>query len=88
MELTDIWKAKIKPTVSFELFSARSPKSAETLEKTLDVLAGLKPDFVSVTFGAGGSTREGSCQLVSKLKHDKGMESVGIVNRLKAEGLL
>jgi methylenetetrahydrofolate reductase (NADPH) len=39
-------------------------------------LAELKPDFVSVTFGAGGSTREGSRQLVEKLKNEKHLEVV------------
>lgn len=74
MKLTDIWKEKKSPTVSFELFPARSEKAEEKLEKTIDVLTGLRPDFVSVTFGAGGSTRQGSHQLVEKLKHKKGLE--------------
>jgi methylenetetrahydrofolate reductase (NADPH) len=56
------------------LFPPRSPKGAEKLENTIDALAGLKPDFVSVTFGAGGSTREGSHQLVEKLKNEKKLE--------------
>ena len=74
MKLTDIWREKKSPSVSFELFPARSEKAAEKLEKTIDVLAGLRPDFVSVTFGAGGSTRQGSHQLVEKLKNGKGLE--------------
>lgn len=77
MKLTDIWRSRKKPTVSFELFPARSEKAAESLEKTIDTLAALKPDFVSVTFGAGGSTREGSCQLIKKLKYDKELEVLG-----------
>lgn len=76
MKVTDIWKSKQKPTISFELFPARSEKAAENLEKTIDELVALKPDFVSVTFGAGGSTREGSYQLVEKLKNDKGLEVI------------
>lgn len=76
MKVTDIWKSSPSPTISFELFPARSPKGAENLEKAIDELAVLKPDFVSVTFGAGGSTREGSRQLVEKLKVKKGLEVV------------
>ncbi len=76
MEVTKLWSAGQKPTVSFELFPPRSPKGAEKLENTIDALAGLEPDFVSVTFGAGGSTREGSRQLVEKLKNEKKLEVV------------
>jgi methylenetetrahydrofolate reductase (NADPH) len=39
MKLTDIWKTKKSPTISFELFPARSPKAAENLEKAIDRLA-------------------------------------------------
>ncbi len=76
MKVTDLWKPKQKPTLSFELFPARSAKSAGSLEKAIDALAALEPDFVSVTFGAGGSTREGSRLLVEKLKHEKGLETI------------
>jgi methylenetetrahydrofolate reductase (NADPH) len=68
MRVTDIWTSSQRPTVSFELFPPRSAKAAERLEITIDELVGLKPDFVSVTFGAGGSTREGSRQLIEELK--------------------
>ncbi len=74
MKVTDLWKSDQRPTISFELFPARSEKAAETLEKTIDELTALNPDFVSVTFGAGGSTREGSFQLIQKLKHEKGLD--------------
>ena len=74
MKITDMWNAKEKPTLSFELFPARTEKAAENLGVTIDKLTALNPDFVSVTFGAGGSTREGSYQLAKKLKVDKGLE--------------
>jgi methylenetetrahydrofolate reductase (NADPH) len=77
MKLTEVWNTKNKPTVSFELFPARSEKAAARLEKTIDILADLQPDFASVTFGAGGSTREGSYQLLKKLKDEKELEVVG-----------
>jgi methylenetetrahydrofolate reductase (NADPH) len=76
MKITDLWKSSKKPTVSFELFPARSAKAAEGLEKIIDEIAALKPDFVSVTFGAGGSTRKGSYNLVKKLIKDKGLRTV------------
>ncbi|MFC1764981.1 methylenetetrahydrofolate reductase [Planctomycetota bacterium] len=76
MRITELWKSRSKPTISFELFPARSEKAAAALPGTLDALAALKPDFVSVTFGAGGSTREGSRQLIKTLKQDQGLEVV------------
>jgi methylenetetrahydrofolate reductase (NADPH) len=77
MKATEIWKNSSKPTVSFELYPPRTLKAAEKFEKTIDILAALNPDFASVTFGAGGSTRDGSYQLLEKLKIGKGLEVVG-----------
>lgn len=74
MKLTELWESKGKATLSFELFPARTEKAAANLEKAIDKLAALEPDFVSVTFGAGGSTRTGSRQLAEKLKINKGLE--------------
>lgn len=76
MKLTDRWSTSHKPTVSFELFPARTEKAAANLDRAIERLAALKPDFVSVTFGAGGSTREGSRQLVKMLQKDYGLEVV------------
>ena len=74
MKVTEIWNARQKPTISFELFPARSDKAAESLNQTITELTALSPDFVSVTFGAGGSTREGSRELVKKLKNEMKLE--------------
>ena len=49
MRVLDLWKNNTRPTLSFELFPARSEKGAEKLERVIDELAGLNPDFVSVT---------------------------------------
>lgn len=77
MKLVDLWNDRQKPTLSFELFPARSEQAAGRLEKAVDALADLKPDFVSVTFGAGGSTKEGSYQLIEKLIIGKGLDVLG-----------
>jgi methylenetetrahydrofolate reductase (NADPH) len=74
MRVTDLWKEGKKPTLSFELFPAKTEKGAANLETAIDELAALQPDFVSVTFGAGGSTRQGSRELLQKLQDEKGLE--------------
>ena len=76
MKATEFWKSGKKPTISFEFFPPRSEKGAETLERVIGKLADLNPDFVTVTFGAGGSTREGSRQLVDKLKNFKSLDVI------------
>ena len=48
--------------------SPNHKKAAANLDRALDSLTGISPDYVSVTFGAGGSTREGSFELIDKLK--------------------
>jgi len=77
MKLTDLWKKSARPTLSFEFFPAKTEQAAQRLEKTILELADLKPDFASVTFGAGGSTREGSYQLLKTLKEEHDLEVLG-----------
>ncbi|HTU61822.1 MAG TPA: methylenetetrahydrofolate reductase [NAD(P)H] [Polyangiales bacterium] len=53
--------------ISFEFFPPKSDQARSRLVKTVQRLAPLKPSVVSVTFGAGGSTREGSFQTASEI---------------------
>ena len=76
MKITEIWKTKGKATISYEFFPARTPEAAENLDRVIDQLILMEPDFVGVTFGAGGSTREGSRQLVERFKKDLGLEVI------------
>jgi len=55
------------PFVSFELWPPRSAESAAALEDALGRLAALSPAFVAITYGAGGSTRERTHELVARL---------------------
>jgi len=66
MKITEILKEK-SPTVSFEFFPPRSEKAATELYETIVTLEKYQPDFVSVTYGAGGTTRELTQDLVLKI---------------------
>jgi len=58
---------KFVPTFSFELFPPQTPQGVEKLRQTRQQLAQLKPKFFSVTFGAGGSTRERTLETVLEI---------------------
>lgn len=53
---------------SFEFFPPKTPEGAEKLLKVRDTLAELNPKYFSVTFGAGGSTQQGTIDTVSSIK--------------------
>src|SRR5207237_7774983 len=58
-----------RPVFSFEFFPPRTDQASRDLFKAIDQLQALRPDFVTVTYGAGGSTRERTIELVTELKH-------------------
>lgn len=60
-------------TFSFEFGPPRTEEAARTLEKTLVELEPLEPSFVSVTYGAGGSTRAQTAQIVAHIARDTSM---------------
>jgi methylenetetrahydrofolate reductase (NADPH) len=59
-----------KPTVSFEFFPPKTDAGFASLYKTIDELKPLKPSYVSVTYGAGGSTREKTVALVERIQRE------------------
>lgn len=59
---------KFSPTFSFELFPPQTPQGIEKLRLTRQQLAQYKPKFFSVTFGAGGSTRERTLETVLEIQ--------------------
>ncbi|HEX9507360.1 MAG TPA: methylenetetrahydrofolate reductase [NAD(P)H] [Myxococcales bacterium] len=64
------------PCFSFEFFPPKTDEGAANLMKTLGELAPLEPGFVSVTYGAGGSTRDRTLELVSQIKKTTGIEAM------------
>lgn len=67
MHIKDIFAAQ-RTTFSFEFFPPKSPDAAERLFETIAALEPYRPSFVSVTYGAGGSTRELTHDLVVRIK--------------------
>ena len=61
--------------VSFEFFPPKSPEMEATLWLAIQKLAPLKPRFVSVTYGADGSTRDRTHRIVSRIASDTGLVS-------------
>ncbi len=56
MRVTELYQNG-KPVISMEFFPPRDETAEQVFSKTVDDLAELNPDYLSVTFGAGGSTR-------------------------------
>ena len=67
MHIRDILSGP-NPSLSFEFFPPRSPGAWEELYQTIRELEALQPSFVSVTYGAGGTTREMTHDLVLRIK--------------------
>jgi methylenetetrahydrofolate reductase (NADPH) len=68
--------ARGRPTFSFEFFPPRTEDAARQLEQTIADLRDLTPSFVSVTYGAGGSTRERTIEIVTRVKQEHGIEAM------------
>jgi len=58
------------PTISFEFFPPKTEAGFTSLFQTINDLHPLQPSYVSVTYGAGGSTRQKTVQLVERIQHD------------------
>jgi methylenetetrahydrofolate reductase (NADPH) len=64
------------PTYSFEFFPPKTDEAARALEKTLGELEPLQPSFVSVTYGAGGSTRDRTRDIVLHIERETSMTAM------------
>jgi methylenetetrahydrofolate reductase (NADPH) len=90
-----------QPTISFEFFPPNTPEATERLWQSIQKLAPLQPDFVSVTYGAGGSTRERTHDTVARILNETNLSPAAhltcvgsscadiddILNRYKALGV-
>lgn len=75
MKLAQLFNEE-KTVFSFEVFPPKRDNPIQTIYDTLDQLQDLKPDFISVTYGASGSLADNStCEIASAIKHKYGIES-------------
>ena len=76
MRISDIYRTG-DPVFSFEFFPPKTDKGAEDLMATCaDLKAAVRPDFVSVTYGAGGSTRDRTHQIVTRIQSELGIPTM------------
>ena len=77
MKLIELFKdKKKKPVISFEIFPPKLDTPIESIFGTLDRFAALKPDFISVTYGAGGSKKDRTVEIATKIKNEYNIESM------------
>ncbi len=100
MSIAQLFEQK-NTVFSLEVFPPKKESSVDTIYRTLEELAGLNPDFISVTYGAGGDGGQNTCQIASLIKNNyhirplahltcagySRQEVSAVANRLKAEGV-
>jgi methylenetetrahydrofolate reductase (NADPH) len=75
MRIADLYD-RGRPIFSFEFFPPKTNAGYETLYRSVLDLKSLNPDFVSVTWGAGGSTRRKTVEIVTRIQRDIGVTAV------------
>ena len=100
MKLADLY-AQPGLTLSVEFFPPKTDKGEEALFGEIELIKSLRPAFCSVTYGAGGSTREKTVELVDRIHNECGLETMchltvvgqskddarGVLRRLQEKGL-
>jgi len=75
-----------RPIFSFEFFPPKTEQGEQNLYRAIEQLRMLRPTFVSVTYGAGGSTRDKTVELVCRIKHELGIETMAHLTCVGADG--
>jgi methylenetetrahydrofolate reductase (NADPH) len=76
MRIDEILATNARPTFSFEFFPPKTEEGERNLYDAIAALRPLEPDYVSVTYGAGGSTREKTLGIVSRIRQEFGLEAM------------
>jgi methylenetetrahydrofolate reductase (NADPH) len=76
VKIDEILASSTQPNFSVEFFPPKTEEARESLFETVEVLRELEPDFFSVTYGAGGATREGTLETTRAIRDDYGVEAM------------
>jgi methylenetetrahydrofolate reductase (NADPH) len=76
MRIDEIIATRAEPVFSFEFFPPKTEEGERNLQGALRELGPLEPSYVSVTYGAGGSTRDRTIEIVKSLKDEHGLEAM------------
>ena len=76
MRIDELLATSDEPVFSFEFFPPKTDKGEQNLFNALEELKRLEPSFVSVTYGAGGSTRTKTLEIVQRIQRDFGLEAM------------
>lgn len=75
MRIAELFKEK-KTVLSFEIFPPKRNDPVDTVYQTIDALKDLAPDFISVTYGAGGSTKGHTVEIASHIQKNCGINAL------------
>ncbi len=67
---------KNKPVLSFEIFPPKQDMPFDSIASTTQELSALQPDFISITYGAGGSTHRNTLDVAEMIKQQQGVEAL------------
>jgi len=76
---------KGKPIISFEIFPPKAETSVEVIFETLDSLSELKPDFISVTYGAGGSSKDRTVEIATAVQERYGVTALAHLTSISSK---
>jgi len=75
MKIIDLIKAP-RPTLSFEVFPPKTSQNFESVRMAVEEIAALKPDFMSVTYGAGGGTSDFTADIAANIQNKYGVPTL------------
>src|SRR5919206_3517798 len=76
MQIDELYASATEPVFSFEFFPPKTEDGERNLYHAISELRALEPAFVSVTYGAGGSTRDKTLEIVTRIRREYGLEAM------------